>query len=107
MKKKIMMAVMAVLIAVPSFCYAEIGNDKVAHIGASTAVGLVLAKNKPFCKWKPWQRALFNVAVIGVAKEWYDSRHPDRHSADWGDVGADAIGAVSAEGFVWLYHKSF
>jgi len=85
----------------------ELGNDKAAHITASTAAGIVLAQNKPFCKWKPWQRALFNVVVIGGGKEWYDSRHPSKHSADWGDIAADAVGAVSAEGVVWLYHKTW
>lgn len=40
-------------------------------------------------------------------KSWYDSRHPDRHSADWGDIAADAVGAVSAEGVVWLIHKEW
>ena len=84
-----------------------LGNDKAAHITASTAVGLVLAQNKPFRKWKPWQRVLFNIAVIGGGKEWYDSRHPDRHSADWGDIAADAVGAFGAEGTIWIVHKSF
>lgn len=84
-----------------------LGNDKVTHITASTAVGISLAQNKPFSKWKPWQRVLFNVVVIGGGKEWYDSRHPDRHTADWGDIAADFIGAAGAEGVVWIVHKSF
>lgn len=84
-----------------------LGNDKYAHITASTAAGIVLAQNKPFNRWKPWQRVLFNVVVIGGGKEWYDSRHPSKHSADWGDIAADAVGAVSAEGVVWLYHKTW
>lgn len=89
-------------------CHANgIGNDKAMHITASTAVGLALAQNKPFNKWKSWQRVLFNVVVIGGGKEWYDSRHPDKHSAEWGDIAADAVGAVSAEGVVWLYHKTW
>jgi len=87
-------------------CSAQV-NDKVLHITASTAAGIVLAQNKPFNKWKPWQRVLFNVVVIGGGKEWYDSRHPDKHSADWGDIAADAVGAVSAEGVVWLIHKTW
>jgi uncharacterized protein YfiM (DUF2279 family) len=84
-----------------------LGNDKAAHITASAAAGIVLAQNKPFNKWKPWQRVLFNIAVIGGGKEWYDSRHPDRHSADWGDIAADAAGAFGAEGMMWIVHKSF
>jgi uncharacterized protein YfiM (DUF2279 family) len=75
-----------------------LGNDKAMHITASTAAGIVLAQNKPFCLWQPWQRVLFNVAIIGGGKEWYDSRHPNNHSADWGDIAADAVGTFGAEG---------
>ena len=57
------------------------------------ALEYTLKDAKPFCKWKPWQRALFVTGVIGGAKEWYDSRHPSKHSADWGDIAADAVGA--------------
>lgn len=84
-----------------------IGNDKAMHITASTAAGIVLAQNKPFCKWKPWQRALFTTAVIGGGKEWYDARHPENHTAEWGDIAADAVGAFGAEGTLWLVHKTF
>jgi uncharacterized protein YfiM (DUF2279 family) len=107
MKKLIAVMAIALMLGQSPFCCAGISHDKAMHIGASTAAGIVLAQNKPFSKWKPWQRALFNVVVIGGAKEWYDSRHPGRHSAEWGDIAADAIGAVGAEGCVWLIHKSF
>ena len=107
MKKKILVTLMTAVLIAPSFCFARVSDDKAAHIGASAAVGLVLAQNKPFCKWKPWQRALFNVAIIGGAKEWYDHNHPGRHSAEWGDIAADTVGAIGAEGCVWLIHKSF
>jgi len=111
--KKIRMALSAIVMTyifmiAPAFCFAGgIPQDKQMHIAASTATGLILAKNKPFCLWEPWERALFNVVVIGGAKELYDSRHPDRHSADWGDIGADAIGAFGAEGMIWLVHKTW
>lgn len=88
----------------PSFCYSANINDKTMHTGASYAIGVAIAQNKPFCKWKPWQRTLFNVAVIGGGKEWYDSRHKG-HSADWGDIKADFVGAVSTEGVMWVAHK--
>lgn len=113
MLKKIHFAVAAVMLMIglfttTAFCSAGgIDEDKQMHIAASTATGLILAKNKPFCLWKPWERALFNVVVIGGAKELYDSRHPDRHSADWGDIGADAIGAFGAEGMIWIVHKTW
>ena len=106
--KKLVCSFLAVLLMIPSLCLAnDIPKDKAQHIGASTAVGLVLAEVKPFKKWKPWQRVLFNVIVIGGAKEWYDSRHPSSHSAEWGDIGADFVGAASAEGTLWLIHKTW
>ena len=101
--------ILLALLLISHPCSANLSNqhDKLAHITASTAVGLVLAQNKPFNRWKPWQRVLFNVVVIGGGKEWYDARHPDKHSAEWGDIAADAVGAVSAEGVVWLIHKEW
>ena len=90
----------------PPLCYAS-SIDKTLHISASAVTETVLAHNKPFCTWRPWQRSLFNVSVIGGGKEWYDSRHPNNHSAEWGDIAADVIGAVSAEGVVWVVHKTW
>ena len=113
MLKKIHFAVAAVMLMIglfttPAFCSAGgIDRDKQMHIGASAAVEVFMAHNKPFNSWAPWQRSLFNVVVIGGAKELYDSRHPDRHSADWGDIGADAIGAFGAEGMIWLVHTTW
>ena len=102
---KLIVVMGVVLMLTPSLCYAS-SIDKTLHISASAITETVLAHNKPFCKWKPWQRSLFNVAVIGGGKEWYDSRH-DGHSAEWGDIAADAVGAFGAEGTIWLVHKSF
>lgn len=96
----------AVLMLTPSLCYAS-SIDKTLHISASAVTETILAHNKPFCTWKPWQRSLFNVLFIGGGKEWYDSRHPNNHSAEWGDIAADAIGAVSAEGVVRVVHKTW
>lgn len=47
------------------------------------------------------------ITILGGAKEWYDSRHPNNHTAEWGDAGADFAGACAAEGIVWLYHKTW
>jgi uncharacterized protein YfiM (DUF2279 family) len=103
--KRLIAGLVAVLMLTPSLCYAS-SMDKALHISASAVTETVLAHNKPFCTWKPWQRSLFNVAVIGGGKEWYDSKH-DGHAAEWGDIAADAIGAVSAEGVVWIVHKTW
>lgn len=104
----LMIIMMTIFVLYPMTCRANtIGEDKYAHAGASMAVGVLMAQNKPFNKWRPWQRVLFNVIVVGGAKEWYDSRHPNNHTAEWGDVAADAVGAMGAEGVVWLVHKTW
>ena len=105
-KKKLVVMALCLTMLVPSMCSAQIQKDKVMHVGASAAVGMFMAQNKPFNKWKPWQRVLFNVAVVGGGKELYDSRHSG-HSADWGDIAADSVGAVGAEGlhYTFVRHK--
>lgn len=106
--KKAIAVIAAVLMLGQSPCYAGgIPQDKAQHIGTCFATELVLSEVKPFRKWKPWQRILFTTAVIGGAKEWYDHKHPSSHSAEWGDIAADAVGAASAEGVVWLVHKEW
>lgn len=106
--KRIIAVMAAVLMLGQSPCLAQgIPKDKAQHIGACYAADMLLSTMKPFSKWKPWQRALFTTAVIGGGKEWYDSRHPDHHSASWGDIGADAVGAFAAEGTIWIIHKTW
>ena len=110
MKKLIVAIVAGLVLALPLSAEAtgiDVHKDKAQHIGACYAAELTLREMKPFCKWKPWQRVLFTTAVIGGAKEWYDHKHPSNHSAEWGDIAADAIGAVMAEGTVWLVHKTW
>jgi len=85
----------------------NIGHDKYDHVSACYGAELTLVECKPFSKWKPWQRALFTTAVIGGGKEWYDHVHPENHTAEWGDIAADAVGAFGAEGTLWLVHKTF
>lgn len=109
--KKLMAGVVAGLVlALPLSANAkgmDVHQDKAQHISASYAAELTLREMKPFKKWKPWQRVLFNVAVIGGGKEWYDHNHPSAHSAEWGDIAANAVGAVMAEGTVWLIHRKW
>lgn len=92
------------------FCtpaHAQIQRDKYTHAGVCYAIEYTLKDAKPFSRWKPWQRALFVTGIIGGGKEWYDARHPDKHSADWRDIAADAVGAFGAEGVVWIVHKTW
>jgi hypothetical protein len=60
------------MLAALSPAYAGITNnhDKAAHVGASAGVGLFMAKNKPFCKWKPWQRVLAMSLSWAAAKNY-------------------------------------
>ena len=87
--------------------HAQIQRDKYTHAGVCYAIEYTLKDVKPFNRWKPWQRALFTTAVIGGGKEWYDARHHDKHTAEWGDIAADAVGAFGAEGTLWLVHKTW
>lgn len=72
-----------------------IPRDKLLHAGASFAIELVLAAVLP--SWLPWTRAALNVVLIGGGKEIYDKQHPDKHTADWLDLVADAVGAILGE----------
>ena len=58
-------------------------------------IEVAMAEMQPFKKWKPWQRALLNVAVIGAGKELYDRTHGGKF--DWGDMAADGVGAFLGE----------
>lgn len=110
MKKLFLIILTAVFLIppiLPAKAHAQITRDKYTHVGTCYAIEVTLAQARPFKKWRPWQRILFTTAVIGGGKEWYDSRHPDKHSAEWGDIAADAVGAATGEGALWLIHKSF
>lgn len=107
MKKIISLCTLAVLMLMPLTASAQITRDKYVHAGTCYAIETTLAQAKPFNKWKPWQRVLFTTVVIGGGKEWYDHNHPDSHTADWGDIAADAVGAATGEGVIWLVHKEF
>lgn len=84
-----------------------IGHDKYDHAAACYSIEYTLSECKPFKSWEPWQRALFTTAVIGGGKEWYDHNPPEHHTAKWGDIAADAVGAFGAEGTIWLVHKTW
>lgn len=109
MMKKFISALLAGLVLFPEIVLAAptISHDKFDHAATCYGIEATLAQAKPFQKWKPWQRVLFTTAVIGGGKEWYDSKHPKNHTADWNDIAADFVGASTAEGTLWLVHKSF
>ena len=103
----IITAALLMLMPMPVSAQKTITHDKYDHVSACYGIEMTLAQAKPFSKWKPWQRSLFNVVIIGGGKEWYDSRHPDSHTASWSDIAADAVGAFGAEGTIWIVHKTW
>ena len=105
-KLAIITAALLILLSMPVSAK-TITHDKYDHASACYGIELTLSECKPFAKWKPWQRALFTTAVIGGGKEWYDHVHPEHHTAEWGDIAADAVGAFGAEGTLWLVHKTW
>ena len=73
----------------PSLCYA--GIDKSLHASASAVAETVLVHNKPFCKWKPWQRSLFNVVIYGNADRMEQIKSDlvaldDKYDADYESI---------------------
>ena len=102
MKKKIMMAVMAVLILAPSFCYANIPEDKAKHI--SVAAGLDLSMEALGVK-KTTRNCILGALFVG--KEIYDhNKHPATHD-HFGDLAADVGGVMLSRGMIWIIHRTF
>ena len=97
----------ALLMLTPMVSAKTITHDKYDHVSACYGIEMTLSQVKPFNRWKSWQRAMFTTAIIGGGKEWYDHSHPNSHTASWGDIAADAVGAFGAEGTIWIVHKTW
>jgi hypothetical protein len=84
-------------------------TDKQGHFTlgacASAIAMLILDRIEPDAKW--YARALVgtaSAAAVGVGKEWYDSRHLDRHAVEADDVIATTTGgAVVALTLCWKF----
>lgn len=73
-------------------------KDKQQHIAVSALIGVAAAISLEDTD----HPVLYGAAVAmlpGAAKELYDARHPDRHSASGADLVADAVGAVAGAWF--------
>jgi uncharacterized protein YfiM (DUF2279 family) len=105
MKKLIAVIVAGIVLSLPlSASASAIEKDKAEHFGAGMAIDT--AEAVIFPKWTPFERFL-GVAAIAGAKEWYDSRHSDRHSAEWKDFAATCLGGLTGEGCIWIVHKTW
>ncbi|WP_303842371.1 hypothetical protein [Selenomonas ruminantium] len=102
MKKKIMMAIMTVLMLAPSFCYANIPDDKAKHIGV--AAGLDLGMEALGVK-ETTRNCILGALFVG--KEIYDhNKHPATHD-HFGDLAADVGGVMLSRGTIWIIHRTF
>lgn len=80
--------------------YAWLRPDGVLHLGISALLFLLLAPFVPSV-WMLWIPALA-VAIIGVAKEFYDAQH-EGHCAEWHDVACDLVGiAAGLVLYLWI-----
>ncbi len=72
--------------------------DKSKHATISSLLGSVItASASYFFKVSPKKAALIGISgcgLIGIAKEIYDSKHPEKHTADIRDFGADMLGCT-------------
>jgi hypothetical protein len=73
--------------------------DKKLHLGAGFAIGMVAAAlahgfHVPY----PFALGVGAAAAAGIAKEWYDGQHPDKHTKDVMDAiftaGGGVVGAI-------------
>lgn len=74
--------------------------DGVKHFIVSCFAFLLLAPCMPSV-WLLWIPVLI-VAIIGVAKEFYDAQH-EGHCAEWHDVACDLVGiAAGLVLYLWI-----
>ena len=69
--------------------------DKIKHFAVGLAISVIVFT---FAWWQGFSiLAALSFAAVAVliaacAKEIYDSRHPDKHTADWWDIWATLAG---------------
>lgn len=83
--KKLIAVIGAVLMLIPSLCYASIPADKAAHFGVSYVICDQLQRNAGFNRF--W--ASVTTLAIGAAKEGLIDDHWDS-----GDFAADCAGVL-------------
>jgi uncharacterized protein YfiM (DUF2279 family) len=75
------------------------GVDKREHFAGGFAIGAFgyLMADEIHPEWPEWKKIVTGVAasaVIGAAKELYDSRHPESHDASLKDFAATTAGGA-------------
>jgi putative lipoprotein len=74
------------------------GRDKFLHFAASAVVqGAAYSIFRRDARYTvAAQRASVVTVTVGVGKELYDLRHPERHTASWRDLAWDGVGGTAA-----------
>lgn len=97
-----------IILAIPALCYSQdswVGKDKELHFVGSAVLSYGLSE-----VMTPTSAFLTTVGV-GLAKEVYDFKHPDKHTASYKDFLWDIAGAyvgVYAKGYSFDYEmKTF
>src|SRR5512140_2849639 len=74
------------------------GHDKWLHFAASAVIqGTAYTAFHQRARYTvAAQRASLVTAAVGIGKELYDWRHPDKHDASWRDLTWDGIGGGAA-----------
>jgi len=86
------------LILLPAIACAEIPADKIGHFaaGATAAAVVPILVDHP----KAPEFGLAAGVALGIGKEIYDARRPDRHKVEAADIAATALGAALVYGGV-------
>lgn len=91
------------IVLIPTLCFAQdswYGKDKRQHFAGSAVLSYSLSE-----VMSPTNAFLTTVG-IGAAKELYDYKHPDKHTASYKDFVWDVAGAyvgVYAKGYSFNY----
>jgi uncharacterized protein YfiM (DUF2279 family) len=104
--RKLICSVFLLLLLVSSMAHADIGEDKYKHASGCAAISTLstVAISQLWPDMPPWKRALMAVGAslaVGIAKEAYDAT--GHGTAEWGDLGADTIGATVGVSFTFTW----
>lgn len=88
-----------IFLLLPAIAFAQdswLGKDKAQHFAGSAVLSYA------FSEVMSADKAFLASVGIGLAKELYDYKHPDKHTASYKDLVADIAGA-----YVGVYLKGY
>ena len=93
-----MAAKITALILLPAIACAEIPADKIGHFAAGATAAAVVPIFIDHHKAPEF--GLASGVALGIGKEIYDARRPDRHKVEAADIAATVLGAALVYGGV-------